>query len=249
MGALEWRMPRQHLVGYHPERVQITAGVDLLPGRLFRTHVHGSPYGHSLPRSGATDVGCCHSPRDAEVGEERPAGGLIQKNVFRLYIPVDHARSTGCVQRAGEVGNDPGGFSRIQSPLSGEPLAQALAGDLIHDIVKQAVGATGRVDPYDVRVAQTRNGARLGQKTSGDGLVRSELGMHDLDRYPAVERDVGRQEDHSHTAATQLALETVLRSERCLERSEEIEGGIAHVVTDMREIRIYTPFLRALNPT
>jgi hypothetical protein len=53
--------------------------------------------------------------------------------------------------------------------------------------------------------------------------------VNDLDGHPAVERRVGSKKNHAHAAASKLALEPVLGPQSSLQRSEEIEGGIAHI--------------------
>jgi AraC-like DNA-binding protein len=53
--------------------------------------------------------------------------------------------------------------------------------------------------------------------------------MHDFDRHPSIEGGVGREENHSHTPATQLSLQPILRPERCLKSGKEVDGRIAQV--------------------
>ena len=72
------------------------------------------------------------------------------------------------------------------------------------------------------------DGARLGQEAADDGGVRGELGMDDLDRDPAIERGVGREEDDPHPSPSQLALQPVLRLQRALEGREGIGRRVAH---------------------
>ena len=113
--------------------------------------------------------------------------------------------------------------------LAEEPLAQTLAGHFVHDVIEEAVGAAGGVDRDDVGVAHPRDRPGLGQKPAGDRLVRGELGVNDLDGYPAVERGIGGEKHHAHAPAAQLPLEPVLGPERRLKCGEEVDGRIAHV--------------------
>lgn len=59
--------------------------------------------------------------------------------------------------------------------------------------------------------------------------MRGELGVHDLDGYPSIERGVGGKKDHAHAPASQLPFEPVLRPERRLKGGKEVDGRIAHV--------------------
>jgi hypothetical protein len=87
------------------------------------------------------------------------------------------------------------------------------------------------VDGDDARVAEPRDGARLGEKAAHDGGVSGELGVDDLDGHRAIERGVGRAEDDAHTAAAKLALQPVLRRERFLESRERFDRRVAHAKT------------------
>ena len=87
----------------------------------------------------------------------------------------------------------------------------------------------------DVRVPEPGDGARLGEEAPADRLVRGELGVHRLDGDSAVERGVGGEEDDAHPAATELALEPVLRFQHGLERVEQIEGRSRHRPTGQGE--------------
>ena len=227
VGTPERGRSGEHLVGDDPEGVEIAPAVDLLARGLLGAHVGGGPDGHSL--TGAAGGALArHGACDAEVGQQRPAGGLVQQHVLRLHVAMHHAGAARGVERRGQVAHDPGDRGRIQPVLPDEPLPEALALDLVHDVIEEAGGVSRRVHRDDVRVAEPGDGTRLGEETAADRLVGGELGMDRLDGDPAVERGVGGEEDDAHAAATQLPLESILWFQYRLECGEEVEARRRH---------------------
>src|SRR6185312_12417023 len=72
----------------------------------------------------------------------------------------------------------------------------------------------------DVRVRQPRRRARLAQEEVAQLALRGEMGRQHLDRDVPVEAHIAREEDRTHAAASELALDGVLRSQRQPELAE-----------------------------
>jgi hypothetical protein len=85
------------------------------------------------------------------------------------------------------------------------------------------------VNRNNIWVPQTGDRARFCQEPAGNGFVRGELGVNDLDRDSAVQRGIGGEKHDAHAAPAELALEPVIAAQCCLQCREEIDGGIAHV--------------------
>ena len=81
----------------------------------------------------------CSSPQfamvqgDSKISYVRPAQ-FVQKNVAGLQIAMDHSAAMRKVDRVGDVGNDSGGFDRIQHPLVAITF-QRLPIDIFKDMV------------------------------------------------------------------------------------------------------------------
>jgi hypothetical protein len=119
---------------------------------------------------------------------------------------VNHACSSGAIQGRGNIGDDTSRLARAEATFSGEPLPQALAADLVHDIVQKAFGAARGVDGHDVWVTHPGNGASLGEESAGNCLVQGELWVDYLNRHPAIERSIGGEKNYSHSSTSELAL-------------------------------------------
>ena len=113
---------------------------------------------------------------------------------------MNQAGLPGGVQGVGQVRDDPFGVGRRELALALQPLAEALARDVVHHVVEQPGRLSRRMDRDDVGVPELGDHAGLGEEPLGDRGVHGELGMHDLDRHRAVEGGIAREEDDSHPA-------------------------------------------------
>jgi hypothetical protein len=129
-----WWTPGDHLVEHARQRVHVAPGVELtLPGRLLGTHVeNGSERQAGLGEAIVARLG---RPRDAEIGDQGLA--IPQQNVLRLDVAVEDPLAMGGVEGSRELDGDPQRLFYLQSSLPPEPIAQALALDIRHDVEQQ----------------------------------------------------------------------------------------------------------------
>src|SRR5687768_9197421 len=76
------------------------------------------------------------------------------------------------------------------------------------------------MDGNDVRMREVRCRSCLAQETSFHLVARGIGGREYLDRHRPVELYVSRQEDDTHAATPELALEEVFAGKRVLQREE-----------------------------
>ena len=73
---------------------------------------------------------------DAEVGDEGAA--VVQEDVLRLDVAMDDAAAMGVVEGAGHLGGDADGVGDGELLVAREPVAEGLALDEGHDVVRAA---------------------------------------------------------------------------------------------------------------
>ena len=59
---------------------------------------------------------CCDGERDAEVGHQGRA--VLQQDVLRLDVAVDHALAVGVVERGGDLAREPERLLHRQLPVA-----------------------------------------------------------------------------------------------------------------------------------
>ena len=156
--------------------------------------------GHPAARRGA------ERERDAEVGHHRPA--VLQQDVLRLDVAVDHAVLVRVLERVGHGDRDLDRFVDAELGLAVELGAERLAVDERHHVVEEAVGGAGIEEREDVRMLQRRGGLDFHHEAVGADHG-GELGLQDLERHLAVVLQVLGQVHGGHAALAELALDQV----------------------------------------
>ena len=152
-----------------------------------------------------------HGQRDAEVGDQGAA--LVEQHVLRLDVPVDDAVAVGVVERGGDLGGEADRIRDRKLLLAGQPVAQALAFDERHDVVRRAVRLAAVDQPQDMRVLQVGDGPDLAQESLGADHGRQLRPQH-LDRDLAIVLEVLGEVHRRHAALAQLPLDAVAVGER-----------------------------------
>ena len=163
------------------ERVEVAPAVDLLAGRLLGRHVVDRPDGDPVGRrERAVGVGL-HQDAEAEV--EHLDGPVVrEQEVRRLDVAVDDPLAVGVGQPQGRLAGVVGHVHRGHRPAGPEPLAEALAGDELHDDIEDLADLVGVERPDDVRVVEHPDEFHLALEAGDDAGVRDDLGGDDLER-------------------------------------------------------------------
>jgi hypothetical protein len=105
--------------------------------------------------------------------------------------------------------------------LSIQALSQALALDIGHHVVEQAIGFARVMQREDVRMGEVRSDLDLSQEAIAPEALGDVRPQH-LERDPPAVPQVARQVDNSPTAVTDLPLDDVA----ALEGSTEAVGEV-----------------------
>ena len=126
-----------------------------------------------------------------------------------------------------------------------EQLAQRSAFDERHREERHTVRFAGGDDGNDVRILQLGDELDLAMKAVEADAAR-QVGREELDDDLSIEASLGREEDVTHPAATELALDVVLGAERGLEAVAKLghgwdeSSGISKNDRDVRGVRLAT---------
>ncbi len=179
---------------------------------------------------------------EAEVDELDALDAVLQQDVRRLDVAVDQPDRVRRLEPPGRLHADPDDLLDGQRAGPVDPVLERLAGDVLHDEVRQPARGVDGVDGDDVVVTDRRGGLALaGEPAAGRG-ARGQLGGEDLDRHEPIQRRVERLEDHTHPAAAD-DVDDLIRADPAemggvVGGSEEVEGivGLRRVRTGRRRV-------------
>ncbi len=202
--AVERWLAGQHLVGNDAKRVLVRRPRHRLRRDLLGTHVRR----RADRQAGARQLLGLGHLGDAEVGDHCPAF-VVDQNVARLDVAVDHAAAVRIAERAGDLAQDGLHHRDGQRSQLTDDRVEGATLDVLHHEVEQMLAVTNRVDRNDVGMAERRGGLGLTPETL-DPVAEAQHRRHDLDGDLAVERDVMREIHRRHPAATKLAGDVVV---------------------------------------
>ena len=147
--------------------------------------------------------------RDAEIADQRVVAA--QQDVLRLDIAMNDAAAVRVIQRIGDLARDAQRLDERQ-PAAVQPLAQRLPFDERHREPEIPAGFAGIMDRQDVRMLQPSGQHDFLLKALGAKDGR-KLGMQQLECHRPVVLQVMGEEHSGHTAAAELAVETITGSD------------------------------------
>ena len=170
-----------------------------------------------------------HGEGDAEIGHQ--GGPVLQQDVLRLDVAMDHALAVGVVEGGRDFPGEPQRVVHRELPLPAQPGPERFPGDVGHHVVEQAVGVTRVDQPQDVGMLEVGRDLDLGQEAlpADHG---GELGMQHLDGDLAAVLEVFGEIDGGHAPLSQLALEAIPVGQG----RGETGGGIGHASSSVRAV-------------
>ena len=151
------------------------------------------------------------------------------QHVGGLDVAVHEPARVGGLERRGHLGHDLRRARRRQRAFGRDQRPQVVAGDEAHREVEHPVLLARPEDGEDVGMVERRREARLDDEALAEAAVARELRRDQLERHPAVQRELDRLVDDAHAAAPDHPLEAVAGDHGA-------EGGLDH-----------DPFLPALS--
>ena len=105
------------------------------------------------------------------------------------------------VERPGDLRDDRHGVLRVEAALLGEQGAQVGALDEAHRHVEPVALLPGVVDRHDVRMLERGGDPALALEAGAELVVPGDARRDQLQRDPAIERQIGRPIHDAHAAA------------------------------------------------
>ena len=214
---LERQPPRQHLVDHDARGEEIGALIDVASQRLLGRHIrHRAQHraGQRVFADRERDVERRLSRRrleelrEAEVQHLHLAAGG-HDDVRALDVAVDDAAGVRLDQRVVDLHRDADRLAHGDRPAM-DPVRQQFALDVLHHDVVGPLVLADVVDGGDVRRAQRRGRARLGQKSRASLLVVLRLGRQKLERDLTTEPGVFGEIDLAHAACPEAVPDPVV---------------------------------------
>ena len=185
------------------QRVHVRLRAEVgLAGGLLRGHVGGRAVDvAAVPAVLAARLERGSGAGEAEVHHLDVAGG-VDHDVLGLDVEVDEALALpGVGERGGDAARHEERLLGGEAAGAADPGADGLALHQLHHEAEAAVAVEGVVDLDDAGVRHARGGARLGLEAVDVLVVLALLGVEDLDRDGAVQRDLAGAPDRRHSAA------------------------------------------------
>src|SRR5207249_2365355 len=126
-------------------------------------------------------------PGQAEVGDLDPLDPVFEQDVRRLDVPVNEPGGVGRGQAAGDLRPDPQDLGDGERTGPVDLLLERLAGDALHDQVRDRLVALDLVDADDVLVPDGGPGPGLADEPGPGRPGGGELGGQHLDGDDAVQ--------------------------------------------------------------
>ena len=159
------------------------------------------------------DVATAGDPLDeAEVREvDVLVAAARDQHVGGLDVPVDEAALVGGVECVRDLGDDARRPLRLEAAAAPDQGLEVRPLDPAHRDEERALGLPRLVDGDDVRMVDRGREQRLPLEALAEAVVVGQVRSDELQRHGALQRQLGRVVDDSHTAAPGEGLDPVSR--------------------------------------
>ncbi len=199
-GGAERRLAGAHHVQHAAQAEQVGTVVDGFVLGLLGGHVQRRA-GNGVGLGGGA-AGCLRQPEVGDLDARAARSLVFQEDVARLDIAVDQPNGVRRRQAIRDLLADAQHFLQLERPGLGQLLLQALAGNVLHDHVRDGL-FVHRVDGDDVVVADGSPGPGLAHKAPAGRVAAGQVGTEHLDGHQALQLVVKRLQHDAETALTQ----------------------------------------------
>ena len=177
----------------------------------------------------------------AEVRHVRPAR-VVDEDVGRLEVAVEHAPSVGRLHRVGHLGQQPGPLAGRDAALC-QPPGEGRAVDQPHAVEGMSAAFAHLEDRDDARMVEVRGGLGLAAKPRQVGRTGQVPPEEHLDRHGSSQAPLQGPVDDAHAAAADL-LEQLVVAQRHRQRRDARNKTAVRMPTG----RHHDPRRRAADP-
>src|SRR5476649_202239 len=202
----KWRLPGEHFIQHHAQRVDVAAGIAPLTFYLFGGDVFGRS--HDLRQLGERETPASGLGGDAEV-DELDLVVLVDHDILGFQIAVDHAVGVNVVQGVADPGGDSNRPAGWKFALLAEDLAEQAALDPLHDHVHLAAVLI-REHLHDAGVIEVLADGFLAPEPVEENRIGLHLRVGYFDRDFAPVAQIHAAEDGGHAATRHHTVNAVV---------------------------------------
>ncbi len=212
--------PGEQFVHHDAGRVDVGAGVGAGPGDLLGSQIRHGADDYAGPRLGVHG----QRPGQAEVDHlEVTIRG--DQHVLRLDVPVHDPGGVSGRQAGQQRHHDGQRLARREPAPLGEQVPQGPPGQVLHGQVR-VMAVTALVEHRDhVGVREPRHRFGLADEPVDEVFVPRQVGVHDLERHPAIQADVDGAVHRRHAAERNQRLHPVAAVEQASDQGVR-EGSV-----------------------
>ena len=144
-----------------------------------------------------------------KIGNDDPSKIVLQHDVGRLDVAVNHSLSMGGLQPGGDLQADPHDLPRLQRSVPFDQFLKRMAGNILHHQKRDVGSRLHVVDRDDMFVNDRCGSARFARKSLPGHAAAGQMRRKNLDGDRSIEFGIEPLENHPHPAGAEKLLDVV----------------------------------------